>query len=100
MSNKNKNTEKSKYEVDIQVNNNWKFLCETENLDYVDKVVYRVNKQGITCRVIQDNMFLCFVHNNEHSYWFFKNKYIRNKGLDFDYTKSYYDYCKKKEKKD
>lgn len=36
---------------------------------------------------------------SEHKYWYFKEKYVRDKGINYDYVKSYYNYQKRKELK-
>lgn len=86
------------YEVDILENNNWEFYCESKDIKEIDKTVFKLTNERPNkfIRILQNDILLCWLDGTEYQYWYWKNKYVREKRNDFDYTKSYYQYVKKK----
>lgn len=88
------------YEIDILKNNEWEEFCQHEDIKVIDKAVYKLimlrpNKH---IRILLDNNVLCWINGTEHQYWYWKNKYVREKGINYDHVASYYEYQKKKTK--
>lgn len=86
------------YEIDILENNKWIFYYEDENIKEIDKTIFKLIKERPNkyIRVLQNDILLCWLNGSEYQYWHWKNKYVREKGNDFDSVKSYYQYIKKK----
>lgn len=88
------------YEIDVLNGMDWKYAYDSEDINKIDKYLYELTKENIKSRVLLNGNVLCFLNGSEHRYWYWKNRYVRNKGLNFDYTKSYYTYQKKKKLED
>ena len=86
------------YRIDILKNNDWVELYENDDIKIIDKVVYKlINlRPNKMMRVLKDDILLCWINGTAHNYWYWKNRYVRDKGLNFDYTASYYNYQKRK----
>lgn len=86
------------YRIDILKNNNWVEFYENDDIKIIDKVVYKlINlKNDKMIRILKDDILLCWINGTEYDYWYWKNRYVRDKGINFDYTSSYYNYQKKK----
>lgn len=89
------------YQVDILKNNEWVEFCQHNDVKVIDKAVYKLTmlRPNKHLRVLLDNSVLCWLDGTEHKYWFWKNKYVRGKGHNFDHVASYHEYQKRKEMK-
>lgn len=89
------------YQVEILKDNNWEYLFESKDIHEIDKVVWKLTnlRPNKAIQILQDDIVLCFLDGTEYQYWYWKNKYVRNKGVGYDHIKSYHEYCKKKEMK-
>jgi hypothetical protein len=89
------------YEIDILVNNQWEYYYQNENIQEIDKVVFKLtnSRPNEYMRVLKDDCVLCWLDGTDHKYWFWKERYVREKGYNFDYVKSYYEREKKLELK-
>lgn len=80
------------YQVNIQTKNGWKYMTECETKEELDLAVQYIIQKKLTrnIQVLKDNIYLTRVGCDDYSYFFFKNKYILEKGLDFDVIKEYH----------
>ena len=80
------------YQVNIQTKNGWEFMTECKTKQELDFTVQLIIQRHITrnIQVLEDNIYLTRVGCDEYSYFYFKNKYILDKGLDFDVIKEYH----------
>ena len=87
------------YEIDILEGNEWLYYWESEDIKVIDKELEHLTNSGIRTRVLLDTIPLCFLDGTDYQYWYWKNKYVLKKGLDFNYVKEYHNYQKKKVKR-
>ena len=80
------------YQVNIQTKNGWEFMTECKTKQELDFTVQLIIQRHITrnIQVLENNIYLTRVGCDEYSYFYFKNKYILDKGLDFDVIKEYH----------
>lgn len=85
------------YQVNIQTKNGWEFMTECETKQELDFAIQLIIQRHITrnIQVLEDNIYLTRVGCDDYSYFYFKNKYILDKGLDFDVIKEYHKQLKK-----
>lgn len=87
------------YQIDILEGNEWLYYWESEDINEIDKELFHLTNVGMRSRVLLDTVLLCWLDGTEYQYWYWKNKYVRKRGLAFDYVKSYHNHEKKKIKK-
>lgn len=80
------------YQVNIQTHSGWKYITECQTKEELDLAVKTIIDRNITdnIQVLKDNIYLTRVGCDDYSYFFFKNKYILEQGLDFDVIKEYH----------
>ena len=84
------------YQIDILEGNEWLYYWEDKDIKVIDKEVEHLTNSGMRIRISLDSIPLCFINGTEYQYWYWKNKYVLKRGLDFDYVKSYHEHQKKK----
>lgn len=85
------------YAVEILKGTEWVHFIKSEDIRIIDKVVYKLTKlrPNKYMRVLKYNYIkeaysvLEVLNGTEYQYWYFKNKYVRNKGINFDYIGFY-----------
>lgn len=90
------------YQVDILTNKyKWQEFYSSENIKEIDVVVWKLTniRPGKGLRIMEDDKLLCFLNGSEQQYWYWKNVYVRERGSNYDFTKSFYEYKKRKEDK-
>lgn len=87
------------YEIDILEGNDWVYYWENEDIRVIDQTLFNLTNNGIKTRVLLDGILLCWINGTEYQYWYWKNKYARDKGNKFDPVKSYHEHQKKKVKR-
>ena len=91
------------YQVDILNSKtyDWEECFKTEDIKIIDKFFFKQvqNENKNYFRILENDCVLLWFDCSEHKYWYFKEKYVRNKGFNYDYVKSYYNYQKRKELK-
>lgn len=87
------------YEIDILENNDWVYYWENEDIKQIDKVVFKLMKERPNqyTRILKDNCVLCWLDGSDYKYWYWKERYVREKGANVDVIKSYYERQKKLE---
>lgn len=80
------------YQVNIQTKNGWEFMTECKTKEELDLAVRIIIDRNITTniQVLENGIYLTRVGCNDYQYFYFKNKYILEKGLDFDVIKEYH----------
>lgn len=66
------------YELDELVGNQYKYICESENVLEIDKMVFKLSNYNIPCRILYDNQVLIFLNGSKEQYMYWKNEYVRN----------------------
>jgi hypothetical protein len=86
------------YQIDILKGIEWVEFCQHEDIKVIDKAVYKLTllRPNKHMRILKDDILLCWLNGSEEQYWFWKNKYVREKGINFDYVASFYEHQKKK----
>ena len=87
------------YEIDVLEDNKWLYYWESEDIRLIDQELFNLTNKGIKTRVLLDGILLCWINGTEYQYWYWKNKYARDKGNKFDAVKSYHEHQKKKVKR-
>lgn len=91
------------YQVDIlnSKTHDWEECFKTEDIKIIDKFFFKQvqNENKNYFRILENDCLLLWFDCSEHKYWYFKEKYVRDKGINYDYVKSYYNYQKRKELK-
>ena len=77
------------YEVYILKDMEWKYFDSTDNLQKLDIIVYKLTEHKEIIQILQDEKELCCLNGTLYQYWWFKNKFIRNRKLGYDYVKSF-----------
>ncbi len=85
------------YAVEILNEIKWVPFIENENISVIDKAVYNLTKlrPNRFIRVLKYGTMLegCeileILDGTEYQYWYFKNKHVRNKGVNFDHIGFY-----------
>ena len=80
------------YQVNIQTHSGWKYFGECQTKQELDIIIKRIVDSQITpnIQVLENGIYLTRVGCNDYQYFFFKNKYILEQGLDFDVIKEYH----------
>ena len=73
------------YEIYILRHNDWKLFTTTNNKNDLDKVVYKLImlRPNKAILIEQDEKELVCLDGTEYQYWYFKNKFIREKKCDY-----------------
>lgn len=89
------------YKIDILKNLEWIYFGESEDINEIDRAVFKLTmlRPNKCMRILENNNLICFLNGTEEQYWYWKNKYVRKKGNNFDYVASFYEHQKKKLKK-
>ena len=79
------------YEVYIIKNMEWVYFGSVENIKLLDKVVYKLTmlRPNKSIMILQDGNELTCLNGTLYQYWYFKNRYIRGRSLEYDYVKSF-----------
>jgi hypothetical protein len=82
------------YEIDILVNNQWEYYWDSEDIKLIDKEVFKLTRDRPNqyMRILKDNCVLCWLDGTPHKYWFWKEKYVRGRGHNYDYINSYHEH--------
>lgn len=86
------------YEIDILKKLEWVYFGESEDIKEIDKALFKLTRlrPNKAMRVLENGNVLMFLDGSEHNYWYWKNKYVRGKGNNFDYVASFHEHQKKK----
>ena len=77
------------YDIFILKETDWKYFDSTDNLQNLDMIVYKLTERKEIIQITQDEKELCCLNGTLYQYWWFKNKFIRNRKLGYDYVKSF-----------
>lgn len=79
------------YDIYIVKNMEWEYLASVDNIKDLDEIVYKITKSrpNKPIQILQDGKELTCLNGTEYQYWVFKNRYIRQKKLGFNYIKSF-----------
>lgn len=80
------------YQVDILINNNWKYFDECYSKHELDIIVRELvqKRPNEYMRISEDKRVLMFLDGTQYQYQCFKNRYILDKGYDYDNIKEYF----------
>ena len=94
------------YAVEILKKTEWVFFMQSEDMKVIDKAVYKLTqlRPNKYMRVLKYNYIkeaysvLEILNGTEYQYWYFKNKYVRCRGTNFNFIESYQKVFEKKSK--
>lgn len=81
------------FEIDELIDNQWKYVYESESILKIDKIAFQLTQIKVPCRVLMDNNLLVFLDGSRYEYDYWKNNYVRKpktlerKRKDITYTK-------------
>lgn len=80
------------YQVDVLLNNGWKYFDQCYSKYELDIIVREIMKKmpEHSIRVLEDDKILVFLDGSQYKYQCFKNRYILDKGIGYDNIKEYY----------
>lgn len=87
------------YEIDILDNGNWAYYYDSDNINEIDKEVFKLtnSRPNEHIRILTDTGVLCWLDGTLANYWYWKNRYVRDRGINYDYVKCYKRVLEKKE---
>lgn len=77
------------YELYTLTNNDWIFYNSYKDIQNLDKDIYQLTLEHYVLEIIKDDIELCYINGIMYQYHYFKNKYVKNKEVNYDYVKSY-----------
>lgn len=79
------------YEIYVKLWRKWKLVERAENIEQVNisiKYIYE-NYKGLQIQVIRDGKYLTGLDGTDYGYFYFYNKYVLKRDINFDYIKEY-----------
>ena len=65
------------YEIDELIDNQWKYMYESESILKIDKIAFKLTQLNVPCRILMDNILLTFIDGSMYQYMYWKNNYVR-----------------------
>ena len=70
------------YEIDGLINNEYKYIYDSEDIKVIDTIVFKLTLYHIPMRILQDDKVLIFLNGSTKQYKYWKDRYVRQKKLE------------------
>lgn len=70
------------YEIDGLINNEYKYIYDSEDIKVIDKIAFKMTLYNIPVRILQDEKVLIFLNGSTHQYKYWKDRYVRGEKLE------------------
>lgn len=70
------------YEIDCLINNEYKYIYDSEDIKAIDKIAFKMTLYNIPVRILQDEKVLIFLNGTAHQYKYWKDIYVRGEKLE------------------
>ena len=70
------------YQIDELVDNQYKYIYESENVQEIDKIAFKLTLKNIPCRILIDDVVLIFLNGSAYQYKYWKDRYVREEKLE------------------
>lgn len=70
------------YQIDELIDYQYKYIYESENVQEIDKIAFKLALKGIPCRILFDDIVLIFLNGSAYQYKYWKDRYVRGEKLE------------------
>ena len=70
------------YQIDELIDNQYKYIYESENVKEIDRIAFKLTLHKIPCRILLDDKLLIFLNGTSHQYKYWKDRYVREEKLE------------------
>lgn len=70
------------YQIDELIDNQYKYIYESENVQEIDRIAFKLTLKGIPCRILFDDIVLIFLNGSAYQYKYWKDRYVRQEKLE------------------
>lgn len=70
------------YQIDELIDYQYKYIYESENVQEIDKIAFKLTLKGIPCRILFDDIVLIFLNGSAYQYKYWKDRYVRGEKLE------------------
>lgn len=70
------------YQIDELIDNQYKYIYESENVQEIDRIAFKLTLKGIPCRILFDDIVLIFLNGSAYQYKYWKDRYVREEKLE------------------
>ena len=70
------------YQIDELIDYQYKYIYESENVQEIDKIAFKLTLKGIPCRILFDDIVLIFLNGSAYQYKYWKDRYVREEKLE------------------
>ena len=70
------------YQIDELIDYQYKYIYESENVQEIDRIAFKLTLKGIPCRILFDDIVLIFLNGSAYQYKYWKDRYVREEKLE------------------